>query len=153
MYERLLVPLDGSTVGEAALPYVESLASKLAPANRVEITLIQVISDLTFDFLTEQDAAQLPHPQNELEQIKSLSQAYLEKIADRLRSKGLEVKTMVTEGHAAEEILKASQQFNVDLIAMSTHGRSGLGRWAMGSITDKVLHESAIPVLTVRARR
>jgi len=153
MYERILVPLDGSTVGEAALPYVESLASKLAPANRVEITLIQVISDLTFDFLTEQDAAQLPHPQNELEQIKSLSQAYLEKIADRLRSKGLEVKTMVTEGHAAEEILKASQQFNVDLIAMSTHGRSGLGRWAMGSITDKVLHESAIPVLTVRARR
>jgi len=153
MYERILVPLDGSTVGEAALPYVESLASKLAPANRVEITLIQVISDLTFDFLTEQDAAQLPHPQNELEQIKSLSQAYLEKIADRLRSKGLEVKTMVTEGHAAEEILKASQQYNVDLIAMSTHGRSGLGRWAMGSITDKVLHESAIPVLTVRARR
>lgn len=151
MYERILVPLDGSKVGEAALPSVEHLALKLAPGNGVEITLLQVISDLTFDFLTEDDAAQLPYNQTDLTQIKGLAQKYLGKIAEGLRDKGIKVQVRVTEGHAAEEIIKAAQEINADLIAMSTHGRSGLGRWAMGSITDKVLHESKIPVLTVRA--
>ncbi len=151
MYERILVPLDGSKVGEAALPSVEQLALKLAPGNGVEIILLQVISDLTFDFLTEDDAAQLPYNETDLKQIQGMAQKYLDKIAEGLRSKGIKVQTRVVEGHAADEIIKASIDLNADLIAMSTHGRSGLGRWAMGSITDKVLHESKIPVLTVRA--
>jgi nucleotide-binding universal stress UspA family protein len=152
MYENILVPLDGSKVGEAALAHVENLVVKLLPANKVDITLLQVISDLTFDFLTEQDAAQLVHPQSELEQIRSMSQKYLNGIASRLRSKGVNVNILIVEGHAAEEIIKAALNTKADLIAMSTHGRSGLGRWAMGSITDKVLHDSSIPVLTVRAK-
>jgi nucleotide-binding universal stress UspA family protein len=151
MYERILVPLDGSKVGEAALPSIEQLAIKLGPGNGVEITLLQVISDLTFDFLTEDDAAQLPYNETDLAQIRGMAQKYLEKVAGELRNKGIKVKTLVMEGHAAEAIIKASQQINADLIAMSTHGRSGIGKWAMGSITDKILHESKIPVLTVRA--
>jgi nucleotide-binding universal stress UspA family protein len=151
MYERILVPLDGSKVGEAALPNVENLAIKLLPGTEVEIILLHVISDLTFDFLTEQDAAQLAHPDSELNQIKETSLNYLKNLASQLKSKGLKVSVMVVEGHAAEEIIKASLAVKADLIAMSSHGRSGLGRWAMGSITDKVLHESSIPVLTVRA--
>lgn len=63
------------------------------------------------------------------------------------------VKTIVTEGHAAEKIIKIAHDVNADLIAMSTHGRSGLRKWALGNITDKVLHESSIPVLTVRAKQ
>jgi nucleotide-binding universal stress UspA family protein len=153
MYERILVPLDGSKVGEAALPNVENLALKLLPATEVEIILLHVISDLTFDFLTEQDAAQLVHPDAELALIKASSQKYLEGIAARLKEKGLKVRVLIVEGHEAEEIIKASQTVNADLIAMSSHGRSGLGRWAMGSITDKVLHESVIPVLTVSAKK
>jgi nucleotide-binding universal stress UspA family protein len=151
MYERILVPLDGSKVGEAALPSVEQLALKLSPGNGIEITLLQVISDMTFDFLTEDDAAQLPYDESDLKQIKNMAHKYLERIAEGLRNKGIKVQTRVVEGHAADEIIKASQEMQADLIAMSTHGRSGLGRWAMGSITDKVLHESKIPVLTVRA--
>jgi nucleotide-binding universal stress UspA family protein len=151
MYERILVPLDGSKVGEAALSSIEQLAIKLGPGNGVELTLLQVISDLTYDFLTEDDAAQLPYNEKDLKQVQSMAQKYLEKIAAGLRSKGIKVQVRVVEGHAAEEIIKVSQNINADLIAMSTHGRSGLGRWAMGSITDKVLHESKIPVLTVRA--
>lgn len=153
MYEKILVPLDGSKVGEAALPDVENLAIKLLPATEVEIILLHVISDLTFDFLTEQDAAQLAHPDSELDQIKTVSQNYLDEVASRLRLKGLKVSTLIVEGHEAEEIIKASQTVKADLIAMSSHGRSGLGRWALGSITDKVLHESPIPVLTVSAKR
>ncbi len=151
MYEKILVPLDGSKVGEAAIPNVENLALKLASCSEVEVSLVQVISDMTFDFLTENDAAQLPYSEVDIQQIKGMAQKYLDKIADEFRSKGIKVNTRTVEGHAAEEIIKTAQDINADLIAMSTHGRSGLGRWALGSITDKILRESKIPVLTVRA--
>ena len=153
MYERILVPLDGSKVGEAALAEVESLAIKLAPCTQVEVTLLQVISDITFDFLTDNEAAQLPYDQGDLQKIEQAARNYLEKAAARLQGKDIQVKVMVTEGHAAEEIVKAAISTNADLIAMSSHGRSGLKRWALGSITDKVLHESPVSVLTVRSIR
>ncbi len=152
MYERILVPLDGSKVGETAVKNVENLAIKLNPATKVEVILLQVISDLTFDVLTDSPAAQLPYSENDMRRIKRNVQEYLDKIAKTLTEKGISVSTMITEGNAAEEIIKAAQKSNADLIAMSTHGRSGLRRWALGSITDKVLHESSIPVLTVRAK-
>ncbi len=151
MYERILVPLDGSKVGEAALPEVESLLAKLAPDTQVEVTLIQVISDITYDFLTDDGAAQLPYDQGDLQKIEQAARNYLEKVAARFREKGIQVKIIVTEGHAAEEIVKAAKTINADLIAMASHGRSGLRRWALGSITDKVLHESPVSVLTVRS--
>jgi nucleotide-binding universal stress UspA family protein len=69
-----------------------------------------------------------------------------------MRAKGIKVKTMISAGHAAEEIIKAAHDTDTNLIAMSTHGLSGLKRWALGSITDKVLHESEIPVLVVRTK-
>jgi nucleotide-binding universal stress UspA family protein len=151
MYEKILVPLDGSKVGEAALPNVEDMVLKFASCMGVEITLLQVISDLTFDFLTDNDAAQLPYSKVDLEMIEQMAKKYLESKAEPMRKKGINVHTMVVEGHAPDEIIKAAQKINADLIAMSTHGRSGIGRWALGSITDKVLHESRIPVMTVRA--
>jgi nucleotide-binding universal stress UspA family protein len=153
MHERILVPLDGSKFGEAALPNAEDLAIKLAPGTEIEIILLQVISDLTFDVLTADVAAQLPHDEADIRKIKQAVQKYLDKLAEGLRAKGIRTTTVVAEGHAAEEIIKTAKNTNADLIAMSTHGRSGLRRWALGSITDKVLHESEIPVLTVRAKR
>jgi nucleotide-binding universal stress UspA family protein len=152
MYEKILVPLDGSDVAEAALPNVEELAVRMAPGTNVEITLIQVISNLTYNFITDDERAQVPYKPDDLKQIEQMANKYLDKVAEKLRAKGISVNTMVTEGHAAEEIIKAADIVGANLIAMSTHGRSGLGRWAMGSITDKVLHESHIPVLTVRAK-
>jgi nucleotide-binding universal stress UspA family protein len=152
MYERILVPLDGSKVGEAALPNVEDLARKVSSSTEVEITLLQVISDLNYDFTTTSDGAQLPYTEDDLKKVKGTSTRYLETAAGILRGQGFKVNTMVAVGHPAEEIIKASQKTNASLIAMSTHGRSGLGRWALGSVTDKVLHESQIPVLTVRAK-
>jgi nucleotide-binding universal stress UspA family protein len=153
MYEKILVPLDGSAVGEAALPNVEELALKLTPCSKVEVTLLQVISDLTFDFTTPAGAAQLPYNETDLKKIQAMALKYLETIAGRLKTKGISVNYMVAEGQAAEEIIKAAQKIDANLIAMSTHGRSGLGRWALGIITDKVLRESPVPVLTVRAKK
>ncbi len=151
MYERILIPLDGSKVGETALRNVEDLLVKLSPNTSVEIILLQVISDLTFDVLTDSIAAQLPYSENDIKRIKISIQEYLDKIAKALKEKGIITSTMIVEGNTAEEIIKAAQNTKADLIAMSSHGRSGFRRWALGSITDKVLHESKIPVLTVRA--
>jgi nucleotide-binding universal stress UspA family protein len=152
MYEKILVPLDGSKVGEAALSDVEELALKMICETPIEVTLLQVVTPMTYDFLTEDQDAQLPYNDLDLKKIEHYAQQYLDKIAAGLRSKGIKVKTLVSEGHEAEEIIKAAQNTQADLIAMSTHGRSGLRRWALGSITDKVLHESDVPVLTVRAK-
>jgi nucleotide-binding universal stress UspA family protein len=153
MYERILVPLDGSKTGEAALPNVEELATKITPCGMVEVTLLQVISEINYDFLTDKENAQLPYNETDRKTIEQGAQRYLDGIAAELKGKGITVKTMVAEGHAAEEIIKAAEKINADLIAMSTHGRSGIGRWAMGSVTDKVLHESNIPILTVRSKQ
>jgi len=151
MYERILVPLDGSEVGEAVLPKLEELVIRNVPKKEVEVTLLKVISQLNFNFLTDDKAAQLPYSEIELRQLKKEAQEYLEQVAGGLKSKGINVKIMVALGQPAEEIIKASHEINANLIAMSTHGRNGFVRWAVGSVTDKVIRlEGRIPVLAVR---
>ena len=151
MYERILVPLDGSKVGEAALPYVEELVSKLSPALKVEVTLFQVVSSLSHWIVAGEASAQIPYTLKEMEQIKRKAMDYLNKTGEGLRSKGAIVKIKVGIGSAADEIIKAADEINTDLIAMSTHGRSGLSRWAFGSVTDRILRGGNTPVLVVRA--
>ena len=151
MYERILVPLDSSKVGEAALAHVEQLVSKIAPQVKIELILLQVISSLTHYVIAGEASVQVPYTDREMAQIKRKAKEYLEKTGEVLRSKGVTVKTRVATGRAAEEIIKAADELKADLIAMSTHGRSGLGRLTFGSITDKVLRSSNVPVLVVRA--
>ncbi len=151
MYERILVPLDGSKVGEAALPYVEGLVSKLSSKLKVEATLFQVVSSLTYYVVAGEASARIPYTEKEIEQIKRKAADYLNKAGEGLRSKGAIVKCKVGVGEAAEEIIKATDEINADLIAMSTHGRSGISRWAFGSVTDKVLRGGNKPMLIVRA--
>ena len=152
MYERILVPLDGSKVGEAALPIVEELVAKLAPANKVEVTLFQVVSALSHYVVAGEATARVPYTEEELKLIKQKAEEYLDETGEALKGKGVIVKTkVVTGGNAAGEINKAAEEIGVDLVAMSTHGRSGLGRWAFGSVTERVLRGGNVPVLMVRA--
>ena len=151
MYERILVPLDGSKVGEAALPVIEELISKLAVGLTVEVTLMQVVSSLTHWVVAGEAAAPVSYTEEELAAIKQGAQNYLDKTAEGLREKGVIVKSRISVGNAAEEISKAVDEIHADLVAMSTHGRSGLRRLAFGSVTDKVLRGANIPVLLVRA--
>ena len=151
MYERILIPLDGSKVGEAALPLIEELVSKLSPELKVEVTLLQVVSSLTHWVVAGEASAPVSYTQEELEMIKQKAMDYLDKASEGLRSKGAIVKTKVSTGNAAEGIIKATDEINADLVAMSTHGRSGLKRLAFGSVTDKVLRGARAPVLMVRA--
>ena len=151
MYERILIPLDGSKAGEAALPYIEELVSKLSPEVKVEVTLFQVVSSLTYVVVAGGASAQIPYTEKEMKQIKKKAMDYLNKAGEGLRSKGAIVKTKVDIGDVADAIAKVADEIKADLVAMSTHGRSGISRWAFGSITDKVLRGGGKPVLVVRA--
>ena len=105
MYERILVPLDGSKVGETALPYVEELVSKLAAVQKVKITLLQVVSSLTHPVVAGGESVSIPYTGVEVEQIKKKAMNYLNKTSKGLRSKGVVVNCKVAVGRAAEEII------------------------------------------------
>ena len=151
MYERILIPLDGSKIGEAALPYIEELVSKLLPEPKIEVTLLQVLATLTHWIVSGEATARVAYTEEEIRQIQNKAVDYLTKAGEGLRSRGAIVRIKVRTGRAADEIIKVADESKVDLVAMSTHGRSGIGRWAFGSVTDKVLQSGTAPILTVRA--
>ena len=151
MQERVLVPLDGSKVGEAALPVIENIIDILSPEAKLEVTLIGVITLLRHWVVVGEASAPISYTEEELRLIKQRVTDYLERTGETLRSKGATVNTRVSTGNAADEILKAAEEIKADMIAMSTHGRSGLRRMAFGSITDKILRGANVPVLMVRA--
>jgi nucleotide-binding universal stress UspA family protein len=126
MYEKILVPLDGSEMAEWALPYVEGLAKNY----KSEVTLVTACTP----------GAGLERP----------FAVYLSKIADELYTKGLEISSLCIYGDAAAEILNFADKNDVNLIIMSAYGKSGPGIWAMGSIASKVVQRSNIPVLLIR---
>ncbi len=153
MYEKIVVPLDGSKIGEAALPYVEDLVSKFSSDVEVEVVLLQVLSSITHAVLSGPAIVDIPYTDKEIEQIKNHILNYLNKAGEMLRNKGVMVTTKVAIGDTSEEIIKTAEEINANFIAMSTHGRSGLSRLAFGSITEKVLRrEGNIPIIVVRAQ-
>jgi nucleotide-binding universal stress UspA family protein len=151
MENRILVPLDGTTTGEAVLTKLEDLILRSTPKMDAEVTLLKVLSKMNFNMLHENEAAQLPQSEEELSEVTQEAQVYLDKVAEGLRKKGIKVNVMITSGSAADEIVKAAHTIQAHLIAMATHGRSGVVRWAVGSVTDKVIRlEGNIPVLAVK---
>ncbi len=154
MAERILIPLDGSKLGEAALHYVEELVSRLAPRAKVEVILFHVITTLKHDVGLRAGAGTVtvPYSESELNQKQVEAIEYLQEVGEGLINKGATVHFKVAVGQSpAEEIIRAEEEFNADLVAMSTHGRSGITRWAFGSVADKVLRGGKVPVLMVRA--
>ena len=154
MYERILVPLDGSEMGEGALPHVKALVSKLTPSGKVEVTLCQVVSPLLTTMVVAGEApARIALTDAELKEIKKVASNYLKKVSEFFADTGAVVKCKVLVGRTAEEIINTADAIKADLVAMSTHGRSGLSQWAFGSVTAKVLRGGHTPVLMVRARK
>jgi len=152
MEKKILVPLDGTAVGEAVLPKLEDLVLKYVPSDKSEVILLKVVSIVNFDVLTHDKRAQLPYTAEDQQQLNEEALTYLEKVAGTLRTKGFRVTTMVRTGTVAEEIVNAARETGTNLIAMSTHARSGVIRWAIGSVADKVVKlEGKIPVLAVQA--
>jgi nucleotide-binding universal stress UspA family protein len=157
MAEHILVPLDGSNLGEAALGYVNNFIKSLSPETQVTVTLMHVVTTLTHQLDVHSGGVGtviVPYTSEEIEKMKGESRMYLARASKRLQEVDVEVKNHIVLGNdPAEEIIKAETELGCNLVAMSTHGRSGLSRWAFGSVTDKVLRGGTVPVLLVRAQK
>lgn len=154
MDEKIIVPLDGSLVGESALPYVEDLVSKLSPEVKAEVILLQVLFPLSGQsmYVVKDVGPDKEYTEKLMEENKKAALNYLNKTGEALRGKGVKVTAKVAIGDVSEEIVKAAEEIDANLIAMSTHGRSGISRWAFGSVADKVLRQGGrIPVAMVKA--
>jgi len=147
MLNNALVPLDGSKESEAVIPYIEELASKL----QTEIVLFQVMEPAYHTYAGGEGAVAVSYTKEEMEPLKANAKEYLEKIGNLLEEKGITTMSEVRVGKAADEIVKLADEIHADIVAMSTHGRSGISRWAFGSVADKVLRGANTPVLLVRA--
>ena len=153
MYQRVLVPLDGSHVSESVLPKLADLISKFSPEIKVEVTLFQVLSPVEPRYIEGYAAPDVAYTEQQMEESKRKAIDYLSKTGEALRGGGAAVLPRVAFGKPWDEIVKAAEEVDADLIAMSTHGRSGIGRWAFGSVTDRVLRaEGRIPILLIRAQ-
>lgn len=141
MYRKMLVLLDGSNLAEVVFTYAQELAARL----NIDLELLHVCSP--------QEAEQLP-----------MRQAYMEKMAEVLQNKAAEILAKIGDktsdlkvkafgkvvvGYPAEEILKYADENNIDLIMLSTHGRSGLRAWDIGNVANKVIHAAKVPVWLV----
>lgn len=143
---RVLVPLDGSREGEAALSYVQDIGVKL----KTEITLFQVLTTGR-PTITHKGYDYLDYTEQQMASDRKLATRYLQRVSRRLEKNGVLVKAEVRSGNPAEEIIKLANAMPADLVVMSTCGRSGIGRWAFGSVSEKVLLEGNSPILMVRA--
>jgi nucleotide-binding universal stress UspA family protein len=146
---RIMVPLDGSALARQALP----LATELARSARAELLLLQAVAPSIEASPSFPARGQLIPPLGELlAALRHQAASELDALADELLSHIVAVTTHVVNGHAAEVLVDEAAQRGVDLIVMATHGYSGLRRWALGSVADKVLHATTTPLILVRAR-
>lgn len=148
MARRIMVPLDGSPLAELVLPEIRDLAHRYA----AEVLLLRVVPtgsavliaasagvSRSGDFVTQ-----------ELDDEAEAARYYLWQVASGLRADGLEVHCRVAIGDPAEKIVEAAESGNVELILMSTHGRTGLRRIVLGSVAETVLRRTETPVFLVR---
>lgn len=143
----IFVPLDGSGLAEKSLPHAVALAKRLKPA----VQLLRVYT-LPGDAYVVADGVIAQGPAQFKEAMQKEAESYLEGKVEPLRAEGLDhVIGTAMEGDAASEIIDLAAKTANSLIAMSTHGRSGIGRWLLGSVAEKVLQHSHVPVLLIRA--
>jgi nucleotide-binding universal stress UspA family protein len=143
-YHRVLVPLDGSPLAEAVLPFMSRLARPLG----LEIALLRVVPMVTPQ-IVEGGTRKIILDRGE--RLREEAEAYLRGVAARLVADGFRVTTTVRTGEAAPEIVAGARECQADLIGMMTHGRTGLGRLLFGSVAEAVLRHAAVPVFVVRA--
>jgi nucleotide-binding universal stress UspA family protein len=141
MYKKMLVPLDGSELAECVLPHVTTIA---AGCGIGKVMLLRVVEPVP---------PETP-PATDFEEIQKASvkeaEKYLAKTKTKLAKKGLNIETKVLLGKAAENITEFAERNKVNIIALATHGRSGLSRWIFGSVADKLVRSSSVPVLLVK---
>lgn len=146
---RILVPLDGSALAEQALPPAVELASHA----HAELILLRVNAypvELGPEFIPV--GLPLSSVSQQLEAERTVATQYLAAAIAQIDHRELLISPSVVTGHFAEEIVRQAAECHADLIVMATHGRSGLRRWMLGSVADKVMHATHVPLMLVRTR-
>ena len=146
MYNKILVPLDGSQIAECVIPHITTIAK----ATSAEVELISVVEPV--DIPTR---GKIALSEDDLKAINSEAKKeahnYLEHIVKRLTRDDVKAKAIVITGKPAESLIDYAGSNNIDLIIMATHGRSGLTKWFFGSIAEKIMRAVETPVLLVKA--
>lgn len=145
---RILVPLDGSKAGEKIIPYVRELIARL----KAEVTLFQAIQPLYNAVATTDGIVYVPYTPEEMKSFVTAAEDYLGGASAAFQPLGVLVQKKVTLGDPAEEIIRFADEIGADLVAMATHGRTGIHRWMVGSVADKVLHAGNTPLFLVRTK-
>ncbi len=153
MFDRMLVPLDGSEVSETVIPFAIELAKRCGSM----VTLIEAVESVGEAMATMAPAEPAIVTPEATEQIlqgleaeQKAAQEYLTRTADRFRADGIETGWVVVAGDPGAEILAYAEREGTQVIAMASHGRGGFGRVFQGSVAEHVMRHSAIPVLYVR---
>jgi nucleotide-binding universal stress UspA family protein/CBS domain-containing protein len=142
---RILVPLDGSHIAEQVIPPTTAVAKALdAEVVLFRVSLVYTSGSLAGDWC-------LPLA-GSFETADQVAGVYLDRVADGLRAQGIKVSSVVRRGAVADAIIDYAENNRIDMIAMCTHGRTGLGRWTLGNVADCVLRARCTPVLLVRAQ-
>lgn len=141
MYTKILVPLDGSKFSECGLQHAKAIATGCSVPNIVLLEVVEPIDTQLYELPDEE------FRRNLLKKAEDEAKKYLSKVADDLKKEGLSASFTVLRGSPADAIMDYVNKNKVDLIIMSTHGRSGVSRWTFGSVADRVIREAKIPVL------
>jgi nucleotide-binding universal stress UspA family protein len=144
MLKHILVPLDGSQLAEEALPYAREIVDPNG-----KITLVAAVNLNEASIYTYYPAVNLPKYEQVIQDILPTAKHYLQGMAEQMNDGRLMVVFEAQIGDPADVIIEAAEKYEVDAIVMSSHGRSGLTRWLMGSVTQKVLDAKPCPVFVV----
>ncbi len=140
MFKKILVPLDGSDLAEKIIPFVEDLCKNYES----EVTLLRVIHT------TDVEPAAL---NDVLEYMAKEAKAYLSKVEETLKAKGIKTGSVVLAGEIADSIIAYAEKGKFELVAMTTHGKGGVPRWHLGSVAETVLESVDVPILVERSFR
>ena len=154
MYKQIMVPLDGSELAECVLPHLEAFINGFSINN---VRLVRVIEPIKPDpriydnTFSDEFIRQAQKIWKDVErQGKTSAKNYLNKVSEQLENKGTAMHTEVLIGNVADSLADYADSNDIDLIIMATHGYSGIKRWIMGSVADKVFRSASVPVFMVR---
>jgi nucleotide-binding universal stress UspA family protein len=147
MYQKIMVPLDGSDLAECVFLHLKILAST---GNVKEAVIVRVIEPLFQPSISEYSLKPEEVVRVKAEMEKE-AETYLNGVLQKINLGAASVRGEILHGRAAETLADYASRNGIDLIVMATHGRSGVSRWVWGGVADRILRSACVPVLMVRA--
>ena len=146
MYQKIMVPLDGSNLAESILPHVETIAKGCGVGEVVFVRAVEPFYMPSGDAYLSQEQKKEIDARHEV-----IAKDYLNQVVSQVKLDGVKVQTQVIIGKAADSLADYATNNGFDLIVIATHGRSGVSRWVFGGVADRILRSACVPVLMVRA--